>query len=75
MKCEGYRRSGGVFTFGPVKWVQCENTATVKIKFKQRDEPIDTLPACNDCWQECIKGKNVNILSVTPITSGKRAKN
>lgn len=36
MRCEGYVRKGGVFTFGPVKWVQCENEAVKSILESRR---------------------------------------
>lgn len=65
MKCEGYRRYGGAFTLGPVKWVQCTNDAIVNITFVQ-DEKELTLPGCMECWQECIENK-LNIKSVVPI--------
>lgn len=26
-QCEGWRRRGGMMTFGPVKWSQCSNDA------------------------------------------------
>jgi hypothetical protein len=68
-RCEGYIRKGGVFTFGPIEWIQCNNDAVVEIKFKQKDEPVNTLPACHGCWQKCIDSKNIEIISVNPIAS------
>lgn len=65
MKCEGYRRYGGAFTLGPVKWEQCTNEATVNITFVQ-DGKEHTLPGCLECWQECIENK-LDIKSVNPI--------
>ena len=66
MRCEGWTRKGGIFTLGPVTWHQCENEATVMIKFKQGDEDITTLPGCPKCWQKCIDADNIEILSVEP---------
>jgi hypothetical protein len=61
MKCEGQRRYGGVFTLGPVTWVDCPDTPTVLLKIGGK-----VLPACNTCWQECIDNKMV-IEEVIPI--------
>lgn len=68
MRCEGWRRYGGMMTFGPVEWKQCENEGVVMIKF-ERDGKEQTLPACMECWQECIDTK-VHILEVIPIKKG-----
>lgn len=65
--CEGYRRKGGAFTFGPPRWIKCENDATATIEFKQGNEDIATLPACTKCWNECIENKDIAIISVKPI--------
>jgi hypothetical protein len=67
MRCEGWRRNGGVFTFGPVKWSQCKNDATVMIDLEQDGEQ-QTLPGCLECWQEAID-KGIKILSVRPIAA------
>ena len=53
MQCEGWRRTGGAFTFGPVTWDQCENDAIANIKFTQGKESIKTLPGCKE-------GKGIN---------------
>lgn len=66
MKCEGWVRHGGAFTFGPVKWDQCKNEATVKIHF-QYDGDIDTLPGCIECWRRCIDAEDIKVISVWPI--------
>lgn len=65
MRCEGYRKYGNFMTLGPRQWVQCENDGIVMIKFLDGNEET-TLPACAECWDDCIKGK-LNILEVTPI--------
>ena len=65
MRCEGYRRNGGMMTFGPVKWEQCKNDATVIITVVQDGEK-QTLPGCGECWQEAIDNK-ITILSVEPL--------
>jgi hypothetical protein len=67
MRCEGWRRYGGCFTIGPVKWEQCKNEAIVMLEVEQ--EKVETLPACLDCWNESLK-KGIKIISVTPIKTG-----
>lgn len=64
-RCEGWRRYGGAFTFGPVKWEQCKNEGIVFIKFKD-DGKIKTLPACKECWNECLSN-GIEIIEVRPI--------
>ena len=64
MRCEGWRRYGGAFTFGPVKWEQCKNEAVVVLKVKQ--EKTEDLPSCIDCWNEAIERK-IKIISSNPI--------
>ena len=70
MRCEGYVKPG-IFQFAPQIWKQCNNEATVMIKFKQGNEEINTFPGCNGCWQRCIDSKNIEILSVEPIKDNK----
>lgn len=65
MRCEGYRRHGGVFTLGPVTWEQCDNDATVTLTVVQDGEE-STLPGCVTCWNECIE-RGIEIKSVAPI--------
>ena len=65
MRCEGWRRYGGAFTFGPPQWVQCHEDATVLITHKTKDGE-ETTPGCNRCWEECIEN-NVEIIKVVPI--------
>lgn len=65
MQCEGWRRTGGAFTFGPVKWEQCKNNAIVMITVTQ-DGKTETLPACVECWNECINTK-IKISEVKPL--------
>ena len=64
MRCEGWRRYGGAFTLGPVKWEQCKNEAVVILTVKQ--EEIEDLPACLDCWNEAID-RRIKIISSKPI--------
>ena len=66
IQCEGYVRTGGAFSLGPVRWVQCENEAKVNIRLIQ-DGKEETLPGCNDCWQRAIEWKGIKIISVEPI--------
>jgi hypothetical protein len=65
MRCEGWRRHGGAFTLGPVKWVQCDNEASVMLKVKQ--EKMEYLPSCIECWNEA-KERGIQILSADPLT-------
>lgn len=64
-RCEGWRRYGGVFTFGPVKWVQCKERGIVSLTVKQ-DGKTQTLPSCKTCWNEAIE-KGIKITKATPI--------
>lgn len=65
LQCEGWRRYGGAFSFGPVTWKQCPQSATVMLTVKQEGK-VKTLPACPVCWQECMDNK-IEILSVKPV--------
>ena len=65
MRCEGYRRYGGVFSFGPVLWEQCPYEAVVILTVVQDGEEQD-IPGCMKCWQECLE-KGIQIIKVTPI--------
>ena len=67
MRCEGWRRLGGVFTFGIPKWYQCKNKATVMLTVLQKDKPRTTLPACQTCWSEALESLTVKVLKATPI--------
>ena len=64
-RCEGYRRYGGAFTLGPVRWQQCRKQAIVRITVVQ-EEGEGTFPACMTCWNEA-KARNVEIKNVEPI--------
>lgn len=64
-RCEGWRRHGGAFTFGPVTWKQCENKGIVTLKFKD-GEKVKTLPACKECWAECL-ANGITIIEARPI--------
>ena len=65
MRCEGYRKKGSFMTLGPREWKQCEKEATVQIKFEE-DGEVKSLPACNDCWKDCIDFK-IKIIEVFPL--------
>jgi len=69
MRCEGWTRYGGAFTFGPVIWKQCENEGVVMVKFIDKGEERN-LPACMECWQKCIDNK-LQILEVVPLIETK----
>lgn len=64
-RCEGWTRTGGAFSFGPVIWTQCEKEATVRLRVVQEGKE-STLPACNDCWKRAIEEK-ISILQVLPL--------
>ena len=73
MRCEGWRKYGGMMTLGPVVWRQCENDATVMLEVEQ-EGVRQTLPGCAVCWQEAIDS-GITILNVYPINSeGKKGK-
>jgi len=67
MRCEGWKRRGGVFTLGPMQWSQCENDATVMLTVAQEKE--ETLSACNECWKEGIE-RGITIIKAEPISAG-----
>ena len=71
LRCEGYRRYRGAFAFGPVKWVQCEESALVVLKVKQDDE-VKSFPACMECWGESQNSGIV--LSAIPLKEAGDAK-
>ncbi len=65
-RCEGFRRYGGAFSFGPVTWKQCENDATVSMNVVQ-DGVEQRFLACHTCWVEAYSSKEIKILEVHPI--------
>ena len=65
MRCEGWTRTGGAFTLGPVKWSQCESEATVLLTVVQDGEQ-QCMPSCVACWQEGIKS-GIEIVKAEPI--------
>jgi hypothetical protein len=74
-RCQGWRRYGGAFTLGPVRWEQCKEKPTVMLRFKDKEDgKVRTMPACQKCWQECID-TGVKILKATPIKPKKGQKN
>jgi hypothetical protein len=64
MRCEGWRRRGGAFTFGPVKWEQCNNDAVVMLEVEQGQ--VEKQPACLACWNEAVE-RRIKIISSVPI--------
>jgi hypothetical protein len=67
MRCEGWRRNGGVFTFGPVTWSQCKSKATVKLTITQ-DGKTKTFPACTECWKEAQQPQwKIKIKKAVPL--------
>lgn len=67
IQCEGWRRYGGAFTFGPVKWEQCRENATVMVTIKQGAEDVKTLPACDHCLRECQTTTGIKVKKVEAI--------
>ena len=64
IRCEGWRRTGGAFSFGPVKWSQCENNAIVMLEVRQKE--VKEFPACIECWNEAI-GRGIEIMEARPL--------
>ncbi len=67
-RCEGWIRTGGIFTLGPVEWDQCKNDGKFMVTFKYQDEPEKTLPACESCLSQ-IEGSGAVIIRSTIITA------
>ncbi len=65
-RCEGMRRYGGSFTFGPVKWVPCKKAAITLLTIKQDGKESD-VPACVVCWNEAAETKGIEIIKTVPI--------
>lgn len=65
MQCEGWRRYGGAFSFGPVVWRQCDNDAVVVVESEQEGEVTKT-PVCMNCWNEGIE-TGIRIIRVAHI--------
>lgn len=53
IRCEGWYRHGGVFTLGPVKWVQCDQPATMTCTVRQ-DGETETWSVCARCHKAGI---------------------
>jgi len=66
MRCEGWRRYGGAFTLGPVRWEQCKDEATIKLTTTEDGKEI-VRPACQVCWKEACSSKAIHILKAEPI--------
>jgi hypothetical protein len=64
-RCEGYRRYGGAFTLGPVRWEQCPENAIVTLTVEQPGGSA-VFPACAICWKEAVE-KKIKILKAQPI--------
>jgi len=73
MRCEGWTRNGGAFSFGPVTWSQCDKNAEVMLKGTQSacdgtgDIEDFEMPACKSCWQIAIDTDHIEIVSAVPI--------
>ncbi len=66
-RCEGWRRHGDAFSFGPPRWVQCEKDAIVLLSVKQEHGEDGTLPACESCWAEAVDNDLIAISEVKEI--------
>lgn len=66
IRCEGWRRYGGAFSFGPVTWRQCENEAVVLLTVMQDGKRQDAVPACETCLQECLD-RHMTVLGIETI--------
>jgi len=66
VRCEGFRRYGGAFTLGPVRWEQCKEKATVQLRIKQ-DGKKQSFPACDTCWREAERTKGMKVISASPV--------
>lgn len=69
MRCEGWTRHGGIFSFGPVTWTQCENEAVVMLTVIQ-DGKEEKQPACIECWNKGIE-TGIEIINVVPLVEKK----
>lgn len=70
-RCEGYRRYGGAFSFGPARWEQCRETATVMLTMIQDgNTEQQRLPACGMCWAEAARTHEIHIQTAEPIVEG-----
>ncbi len=67
MRCEGWRRYGGAFSFGPAKWEQCESDAIVNLTVRQADSEEEVQPACKACWIEAVGNAGIEILKAEPL--------
>ena len=67
MKCEGYRKKGGLMAFGPVKWVRCKKSAIVLLTGTQGKNKKFKIPACITCWDEALSHEGIKILSTKPL--------
>lgn len=69
MRCEGWKREGGAFTFGPATWSQCSNEATVILEVEQNEKGtlvVTKQPVCMGCWKEAANWP-IKVLSAEPI--------
>ena len=66
-QCEGWRRSGGAFSFGPVKWEQCKKDAVVELVVIQ-DKKETTIPSCMICWDKAMGNDKIKIKHAEPLS-------
>jgi len=66
MRCEGFIRHGGAFTFGPVRWNQCEAEADVMLTVIQ-DGAEQNFPACFSCWKRAVDWPLIEVKEARPL--------
>lgn len=71
IRCEGYRRYGGAFSFGPPQWRQCTNHASVMIHVEQ-DGNNDSYPSCFECIDEILTHGNQYGIKLNSISELKK---
>jgi hypothetical protein len=68
VRCQGWRRDGGAFTFGPVRWAQCREEAVVELEVRNYGQAkFKKLPACLTCWKEALKTDGMEVKKVRPL--------
>jgi len=65
-QCQGYRRHGGAFTLGPVRWEQCKEQGVVLLTVEAEGERT-TVPACLVCWKEAVANVEMTVIAAEPI--------
>lgn len=73
VRCEGWRRTSIFQMGGTGRWEQCKAQGIVRLKFKDADSgKVKTLPACKECWAECLTS-GITIIEARPIVDSDQA--